>query len=167
MDYPVLNWLSHSCARAPVTHKERKKERVRVIASARKEGGVLRRRERKKEKKRKVSTRQKRTTTTRAFGIGHTSSSSSLYTNSTKKKRKRERERERDKRRVRCQLQDHDSRNESSETRRDESRVREKATRLMCGERGVASGVDSRGRDRPRERCVRATEAAEAEGILR
>ena len=37
----------------------------------------------------------------------------------------------------------------------------------MCGERGVASGVDSRGRYRPRERCVRATEAAEAEGILR
>ena len=78
-----------------------------------------------------------------------------------------EEEKERDKRRVRCQLHDHDSRNESSETRRDESRVREKATRLMCGERGVASGVDSRGRDRPRERCVRATEAAEAEGILR
>ena len=38
----------------------------------------------------------------------------------------------------------------------------------MWGERGVASGVDSRGRDRPRkERCIRATEAAEKEGILR
>jgi hypothetical protein len=79
-----------------------------------------------------------------------------------------EEEKERDKRRVRCQLHDHDSRNESSETRRDESRVREKATRIMWGERGVASGVDSRGRDRPRkERCIRATEAAEKEGILR
>ena len=80
-----------------------------------------------------------------------------------------EEEKERDKRRVRCQLHDHDSRNASSETRRDESWVREKATRIMWGERGVASGVDSRGRDRPRKElwCIRATEAAEKEGILR
>ena len=80
-----------------------------------------------------------------------------------------EEEKERDKRRVRCQLHDHDSRNASSETRRDESRVREKATRITWGERGVASGVDSRGRDRPRKElwCIRATEAAEKEGILR
>ena len=149
------------------TKKERKKERVRpdvrVLQRVKKKlvFGWSKRKKEKKRKEKEVST----TDDDDDDAQNRTRRRRRLF---TPRRRRRERERERDKRRVRCQLHDHDSRNESSETRRDESRVREKATRLMSGERGVASGVDSRGRDRPRkERCIRATEAAEKEGILR
>ena len=164
--------LSHSSKLALFafsTKKERKKERKspprRALCPPRKEEGALRVVEEKerKEKKRKEKGFDD------AAHLGLDKIVVVIVVDSLHQfEEEEEEEKERDKRRVRCQLHDHDSRNESSETRRDESRVREKATRIMWGERGVASGVDSRGRDRPRkERCIRATEAAEKEGILR